>query len=397
MALPSAPTSPNKIALLSAISASGVTDKAAPLLFGEPLLALQINHLRKLGINRFWVEVDTLPGAIVATADRLRGQGVTIDFVRSPQELSGKLNEGEILLVQSEGILADDALLTEIAQQQSPMVATVDGRDENERFERIDLNTRWTGLALFDKRTIDGIAALPDGWSIASSLLRQALQDNIPHKPVKQSVIQSGQLQRISDSNDVDAYTKTLLKTRASRGFGFIEKYIFGPIAAKIAPVIWPLKSRDMIVDGSTLFAGLASFGSAWAGFGAASASLGIVTTLLLTIRYCLQYTDKEDMKSKAMDGLIWTTLAAAFFTILWKSASDPLPNLFPAAVVIALLILSRSQNLTGARLAIVPSPAMVAALMLVFVILGYPVAGAMLIALFQLLLFVFNQIKPNR
>jgi hypothetical protein len=397
MALPSASTSPNKIALLSAISASGVTDKAAPLLFGEPLLAFQINHLRKLGINRFWVEVDTLPGAIVAIADHLRGQGVTIDFVRSPQELSGKLTEGEILLVQSEGILADDALLTEIAQQQSPLVATVDGRDENGRFERIDLNTRWTGLALFDKHTIDGIAALPDGWSIASSLLRQALQDNIPHKPVKQSVIQSGQLRRIGDNNDVEVYTKTLLKTRASRGFGFIEKHIFGPIAAKIAPVIWPLKSRDMIVDGATLFVGLASLGSAWAGFGAASASLGLVTTLLLTIRYCLQYTDKEDIKSKAIDAVIWMTLVAAFFAVLWKSAPGSLGNLFPAAVVSALLALSRGQNLTGLRMAIVPSPAMVAVLMLVFVIFGYPVAGAMLIAVFQLLLFLLNQIKPNK
>jgi hypothetical protein len=397
MALPSAPTSPNKIALLSAISASGVADKSVPLLFGEPLLAFQINHLRNLGITRFWVEVDTLPGAIVAIADRLRAQGVTIDFIRSPQELSGKLAEGEILLVQSEGILADDALLTEIAQQNSPLVATVDGRDENERFERIDLNTRWTGLALFDKRTIDGIASLPDGWSIASSLLRQALQDNIPHKPVKQSVIQSGQLRRITDNIDVEAYTKTLLKTRASHSFGFIEKHVFGPVAAKIAPVIWPLKSRDMIVDGSTLFAGLASFGSAWAGFGAASASLGIVTTLFLTIRYCLQYSDKEDIKSRAINGLIWTTLTAAFFTILWKSAPNPLANLFPAVVVSALLILSRSQNLTGMRSAILPSPAMVAVLMLVFVIFGYPVAGAMLIAMFQLLLFVFNQIRPNR
>jgi hypothetical protein len=397
MALPSASTSPNKIALLSAISASGVTDKAAPLLFGEPLLAFQINHLRKLGINRFWVEVDTLPGAIVAIADRLRGQGVTIDFVRSPQELSGKLTEGEILLVQSEGILADDALLTEIAQQQSPLVATVDGRDENGRFERIDLNTRWTGLALFDKHTIDGIAALPDGWSIASSLLRQALQDNIPHKPVKQSVIQSGQLRRIGDNNDVEVYTKTLLKTRASRSFGFIEKHIFGPIAAKIAPVLWPLKSRDRIVDGSTIFVGLASFGSAWAGFGAASASLGLVTTLLLTIRYCLQYTDKEDIKSKAIDAVIWMTLVAAFFAVLWKSAPGSLGNLFPAVVVSALLALSRGQNLTGLRMAIVPSPAMVAVMMLVFVIFGYPVAGAMLIAVFQLLLFLLNQIKPNK
>jgi hypothetical protein len=48
-------------------------------------------------------------------------------------------------------------------------------------------------------------------------------------------------------------------------------------------------------------------------------------------------------------------------------------------------------------RMAIVPSPAMVAVLMLVFVIFGYPVAGAMLIAVFQLLLFLLNQIKPNK
>jgi hypothetical protein len=392
----SIPAHPPMIALLSAIGVSSTYDDGPPLLFGEPLISLQIDQLRSLGINRFWIEVDTLPGAIVAVADHLREQGVVIDFVRSPQELSGKLEDGTLLFVQSEGIFADEILLAQILQQRSPIIATIDNRADNEHFERIDLNMRWTGLALFDRRTIDGIAALPDGWSIASSLLRQAVQDKLPHKPVKQEVIQQGQLRMIASTLAANNASNVFLKKRAASIHGWIEGHIFAPIVIKLLPFIWPLKSRDAIIDSCTIVGGLSAFGLAVIGFGTAAAVLATLTMFASCIRHCLKYSDNKGKKYKFVEALMWLTLASTFLVILYKSGQEITGTLFPGIVVIALLLLAQNQKNSGLVRNIMPSPAMVASLMLVALLTDNSVGGAMLIALLQLIVMLLAKIKSS-
>lgn len=385
----SAATPISKIALLSATGATGIGDHAVPLLFGQPTLGLQIEQLSKRGIDHFWVEVDTLPGAIVALADRFRGQGMVIEFVRSPQELSGKLEAGALLFVQADGIIADSELLTQILTYAKPIVATVDGRVENECFERIDLNTRWTGLALVDQRTIDGIAALPDGWNIGSSLLRQALQDGVEHRLIKQDVIQSGKLRRILGAADVDLHTKDLLKARTAGLKGFIEGRIFAPIATTVAPLIWPLKSGHLIVDGATLVTGSISLGASLAGFGAASAVIGLLSIFILCIRYSLQPTDNKSILYRSSSALAWAVLIASFGAILWTGGQGQLKDLFPGVMVSALLVLSRRADMPEGQRLSMPSPALVAVLMILFAAARIPVGGAMLIATAQLVLLL--------
>ena len=394
MELPTTLTSTPKIALLSAMGASVTGEPTMPLLFGQPTLAFQIEQLRKHGIEHFWVEVDTLPGAIVALADRLRKQDVVIDFVRSPQELSGKLDPNALLFVQAESIIADDELLAQMLAYNKPIVATVDGRDENDYFERIDLNTRWTGLAQLDRRTIDGIAALPDGWSIGSSLLRQALQDGVEHRLIKQDMIQSGKLRKISGPTDVDRLTKTLLKSRTEGLTGFIEARIFGRIARKLAPLIWPLKSGNLIVDGIAFAVALAASGIALAGFGAAAAAFGLLAILVLCVRYSLQTNDNVELLYRAVGAAAWTILTFTFAVILWKGGQAQLTDLFPGFTATALLVFSRRGAIAdGTKLSIL-SPAMVAALMILFAAAQMPVGGAMLITMAQLALLLAGKSK---
>jgi hypothetical protein len=387
-----------KTALLSAIGASSTGSSGMPLLFGEPVIAFQIDRLRKIGFNRFWIEIDTMPGAIVAVADKLRQQGMTVEFVRSPQELSGKLAVGELLFVEAEGILADEVLLTEMVNYPAPVVATLDGRDENAVFERIDLNTRWTGLALLDSRTIDGIAALPDGWSIGSSLLRQALQDMVPHQLVKQSVVQSGQLRRIGSAVDANSHTKNMVSARAKQARGWIESRIFGPLAPRIAPLIWPIKSREIIIEGCAIISGAISAGLAFAGFGVAAASFAILSIFVLCVRYCLHITTHKGVGQRVIPFVTWGLLAASFFAVL-QGASIGFPhNLFPGFVVVALLWMTRKHDRGGIIGAIMPSPAMVALLILISSLTIGPVTGAMVIAMLQigLLLLPESPTKNN-
>ncbi len=375
---------------------SVVGDQGTQSLFGEPLIQFQIDNLRNMGVGRFLVEVDTVPGAVVALADQLRHQGISIDFVRSPQELSGKFTDDELLWVQSEGILADAALLDGVFANSSPIIATVDGREDNACFERIDLNTRWAGLALLDRKTIDGIAALPDGWNIGSSLLRQAIQDGVTQKLLRQDIVDSGQLRRIVKPEDSLAYSNIMLTKRTKQANGGVESVIFGPIVRRLAPLLWPFKSREIVIDGAAIGTGLASAGCAIFGFGIAAASLATVSIFILTLRYCLHHSKRGDAKSNMVTGISWSILAATFAALLWKEAQGSIPLIFPAIVVIGLLYLTHQTRETGMVRFVKPSPAMVTIVMGFSAFIGNVGAGAMLIAIVQLAFLITGKTRST-
>ena len=284
---------PITVALLSATGASGHenTTVSAGLKYGEPLVSMQIEQLRLRGVNHFLVEVDAISGVLVTLADRLQQKNVIIDFVRSPQELAARM-EGGLLFVQSEAIMADAGLLEKMLASTKAVLATVDGRDENANFERIDLNTRWSGLAVIDRQTIDGIAALPEGWSISSSLLRQALQNKIAAKALKQDYIQNRQLQHIISETDYHHFTSSLLDRRASQTKGAVESRIIGPLAKYLAPRIWRSNSGQKVIDGVTLGSALMCFAAGYTGFGIFASAMALLAITGITISNIIQIND---------------------------------------------------------------------------------------------------------
>jgi hypothetical protein len=385
-------------ALLSGISASADGDGGISIgqVSDVTLLTNQIEPLRAKGVTHFFIEIETVSGALVALADNFQKKGVLLDFVRSPQELIAKLDGHTLLFIQSEGVLTDAAVLSELLATAKPVLVTLDGRDENAKFERIDLNTRWTGLAIIDRQTIAAIAALPIGYSIASSLLRQALQEKIATKAMKQDVIQNGLLHKISDEADYHAYSSLLLARRASGINGFLESRIGGPLGKWLAPHIWQSRYGQKILDGVTLGAALVSFATGYAGFGIAATAFALFAIFGITLSNVVQAADSDNIKMATVAPATWVVLFGALGMMLWQEHASIFDNLFPFLILSGLLFLALLTRAPAWQFFILPSPAFAAVALLVFAVIGDILIGAKLLALLLLALLIAARIKPD-
>jgi hypothetical protein len=117
------------VALLSTATADTGGSISLAIDGGETILAHQIAALRHIGISSFLIEVDTVPGVLIALADKIRDKGCRVDFIRSAHDLQDKLGLDETLLVNEEGVFIAPELISSILAKSGSFIATVDGRD----------------------------------------------------------------------------------------------------------------------------------------------------------------------------------------------------------------------------------------------------------------------------
>ncbi len=376
----------------SGIADGGDNSEATALLNmgGDPLIAHQIAQLRSVGINRFLIEIEELPGALVAMAERLRLQGAEIIYVRSPQELAGKITEGELLFVMCDGIIADDGLLQEVITRPSRYIITLDGREENSRFERIDLNSFWAGIAMLDAKSVSAIAALPEGWSIRSSLLRQALQDAVPHRPLNQELVLANQLRRIKTISEAEALGKHVLGQNARNVGGIVESKLFAPLIAAIAPKMLKSPIAAKALQFALPLLSVSALATAISGLAAVSAFIAILNILGLQLKSLLQHNDKKYFLYKSINGGMWAVLGTAFVLMAWKDAPQPYSAIFPPIVSLGLLALARKLKGEGIGKDILSSPALLAIAIFLLSIFGLLSFGIPAFVLLQLGLMLF-------
>jgi hypothetical protein len=388
-------------ALLSAMNAEREAVKGPAALLpvsGEALIALQINQLVKAGIRHFLVEVDVVSGAVVSIADQMKQRGITVEIIRSPKQLEGRVGGGELLFVMSDGIIADDALLAEMIANPSPYIVTLDGRKENERFERIDLNNFWGGLALLDRRSISAIASLPEDWSISSSLLRQALQDSVIHRPLNQELLAGKQLRRIISADEAGELTKELLARRAHDADGIVEAQIFGPLAAMAAPIFWNSGTARGILDGVTLLTTAASSGIAMIGYPVVSVCLMVAAVFLIKLTDLL-YDDQVHSAGfrRLLGSGYWLLLAFAIMAVSWFAERMGTTGLFAPAVMIGLLLYAKRAMPPSWVKSLVASPALLALLLLLFAFSGGWTLGVKLMVLVQITALLLQTYWPEK
>lgn len=387
-------------ALLSATTADREAKGGGAALLqvaGHPLLLHQMQQLIAVGIRKFLIEVDAVSGAVVAVADMMKKRGIQVEFIRSPMDLQDRLGAGELLFVMAEGVVANDDLIAEMAARPSAYIVTLDGRRENEIFERIDLNSFWSGVALFDRRTVNGIAALPAGWSIASSLLRQALQDAVIHRSLGQELITSKLFRRVTMQDDADALTRELLMRRAHDADGFIEAHLFGPVAAKLTPLFWNAPGARRMLNGGLLFVAAASAGLAAAGFALASVAAMLAALFLMKLQGLLHDGERPGIPARAGIGAVWGTMGGALLLISWDFGRGGIGALFAPMVMLALLFYAAKSALSSMQKASIASPALAALLLLIAAMFGAWSLGICAIVMAQLLVLLWPHIFLRR
>lgn len=385
----------NKIgaALLSAVTlgemlpdeGTHAAGSAALRIAGQAVIEFQINQMVRHGISRIFVEIETLPGFLTAVADRATASGVSIEFVRSPAELRGKLDAGQFLFVLSENVYADDILLTEIVFEQNAFILTVDGREENAVFERIDLQSHWSGIAMLSAASVESIAVLPPEWSISSSLLRRALQDSVVHRPVNQDILVARKLCKIVTAAEAGLLSTRLIREQSSAVDGIVEKFFFAPIAAAITPFLWKYHSAKNSVLIAAWFSLAIVMATAVGGYPVVSSITSLIAIFILQVSMLLKKSDDKSNYDIVSNVLPLIVFAVSFLAIFWNWPGQRGENLFCGGIVCGLFWLSKKSIANNPQRGLLCSKAAIAALTSVLAATGMLVAGFMLIGLLQL------------
>ena len=261
--------------------------------------------------------------------------------------------------------MASPMLLELVLDERKPVIATVDGREENENFERMDLNTRWSGLALLDLRSVAALQDLPDGWSLGSSLLRQAMQSAVPMRLLRQGYVQKGDLRKIGSKDDAAQLTRQLLSRRIESEEGLVEGSLFGPAAATMAPRIWQSSSGALVLDAAAFGSAALSVASIFPKWTIASIAFGVIALMFNSARHVVNQVSPKKHVSTLANYAFWGILVAALFAVHWSPAVRPLDNIFAPAILAGLAISARSIALKGWTKRVLRSPALIASLLL--------------------------------
>ena len=352
------------------VSADG--EVALPLtpLFGRPMIHHMIKALQRIGITQFCVGVDTVPGALLSYRDQVAKEGLELRFVREPSAMAPLLAADTRALVLRGDTIWDVKLIDRALKHDGPLIATVEERSENQMFERIDLNSRWAGMAILDRNSLAALTQLPEGWDMASALLRQAMQDNVTIWPLKQSEIQDGHVRRFENVGDLAAAQSLLLAPPANCPVT-LESKLFSKGLARFGPAIWSVTwgrgGAELGFPGLSLIAAILAVTA----FPLVASVAAIGAVLASLIRNIVRSAEYRSVRPDWVGMAGWALLATALIAVLKLTEPSYFEAGFLALTLTGLSVVSAHHH-NGANYRLL-SPLVIALALMLGMLAGSP------------------------
>lgn len=215
------------------LSLTGIeTQSGLPDIFSIPLISLQIDELHKSGISRFCIEVEEITAAHTAMADDLRDKDIELQFLRSSGELNAAVAVSEMILILAAGISVDTAFTSALIKSGDAIVITLENNELHQGFERIDLQQQWGGIAIVPCSLIAGLGELPEGYSLPSAILREAIKEDLPVRQLAEAEMTACALQYTGDEKGTERLAQSRLSAAANNVTGLVERQLFVPLSA---------------------------------------------------------------------------------------------------------------------------------------------------------------------
>ena len=352
----------SKITVLLCISDTSSAEGELPLpltpLFGRPMIHHTIKALQRIGLKQFYIGIDSVPGALLAYKDTIAKEGLDLRFVREPSAMAALLPAETRALVLCADTIWDANLIDRALRCNVALIATVEERSENQMFERIDLNSRWAGLAIFDRKSLAALTQLPEGWDMASALLRQGLQDNVTLWPLKQSEIQSGHIRRLETAHDL-ASAQSLLMAPPAHDPITLESKLFSKSLAQFGPMIWSVSCGRGLAEFSFPSLVFITALLAVTGFQLGASVIAIGAVLAAMIRNFARSAEYIPAQTDWLGMASWVLLTAALIAVLTLTEPSIFESGFLGLTLAGLSLVSAHQ--TSVRQYRLLSPLMIA------------------------------------
>lgn len=305
-------------------------------LAGRPLADFQVRSLAAVGAAPIVLLADDPPEGLVALADQLRGEGLPVVLAADASEAAARFEADHALLLVADGIAPDLADLHRLAEASAPMILTVPDDEQHEDYERIDLESRWSGLARLTGEDVGATAAMLGDWDLPSTLLRRAVQAGAQQRPV-------GAVEPVlvDSAGDAARFSDGLLAASRKARVDWVARWVTTPIEEWLTVKLSGMRARPSLVAMATpvLLAG------AVAAFLMGQGALGVLCMLLsipfdLVGRRIASLRLKPILPGRAGESATWplflASLAALSFLVAEREGYT-----WPTAVGVGLVVIA--------------------------------------------------------
>lgn len=260
------------MALAALISATrearepGVALRATFWLAGRTLIERQARLAAGAGASVIVILVESFPAELVQAVERLRGEGLQVVTARTAAEAAAAVPPGMRLMLVADGFVGDRTHIERLMGADRPVLLAVTDRGFDDRFERIDADMRWAGLALVDADLLREAAMMPSDWDVQSTLLRRALQTGVKPLPLvdEREAAELGIVERRQDFAELQ---RRILAGAGSGPRNWLSRYVLAPIERIATGAIMASPATPTMIGtaGAALMAGaLVAFAFDW-------------------------------------------------------------------------------------------------------------------------------------
>lgn len=229
-------------------------------LAGRSLVERQARLAASAGANPVIILVERMPPALTAAIDRMRSEGIAVTVARSVADAADAVHPEDRLLLMADGLIADHAHVARLIAAEGAAILTIADHAGDDRFERIDAQSRWAGLAMVDGGMLRHTASMLADWDLQSTLLRRAVQTHARQFAVTGDEA-GGHLvvaERVEDLEEAEA--RIVASAGSSRG-NWVSRYLLAPIEKAATRWLMPSPvTPEWLNLGAAALTGLAGF-----------------------------------------------------------------------------------------------------------------------------------------
>ena len=231
------------MALAALISATrearepGVALRATFWLAGRTLVERQARLAAGAGASLIVILVESFPAELVQAVERLRKEGLEVVTARTAAEAAAAVAPGMRLMLVADGFVGDRSHIERLMGADRPVLLAVTDRGFDDKFERIDGDTRWAGLALIDADLLRDAAMMPGDWDLQSTLLRRALQTGVKPLPLVDER-EAAELAIVERRQDFAELQRRILDGAAAGPRNWLSRYLLAPIERRATRAI---------------------------------------------------------------------------------------------------------------------------------------------------------------
>ena len=167
-------------ALIAANGETGGVRHALVPVGGQAVLDLQVRLLAAAGMAPIIVYTEGPHEVVEARVERLRAEGFPVHHAAESRDAAARFAPEERMILVADGLIPDTERLAKLREDQGLCIEGLPDGEHSARFERIDLEWRWAGLAVASGEQVRSTAAMAGDWDLVSTLLRRLVQARVP-------------------------------------------------------------------------------------------------------------------------------------------------------------------------------------------------------------------------